>query len=661
MHSFLIARYASFICIILLQLSITVFAAWAFTALPVQAADLGIVEPFLVIVGAMTAFFLPPIMLADLSLRNALPSKAWFEITWIGILWVLELAGGLRLALDANYFACQPAEVLPQVTTQGCIVPKVLLGLVWAVQFLLLFHLVGILVLTIRTPRLKHLPHPLFISIAQNPILQPSMPSFSPVMSPSPSEKPTKSSQYRNKLVRKRASEQLTLNDGDVDMGFWGNDNVDPAESLGPSMREIAAEEALGVKNPSARRRASSLPGSHGNIGHLNPPPVPPLPAHTRTATAPVLFKQRQISMPQLLAPHQVNMNLMPLPQTALLHESPTDYPDQAQPQPIHPQPYYLHPQAPLRERTYSVPIHVFTNTGLASTNTARAHDPLHGVSTSAMRSQTIPTPHPRTSGNIPPIYHVAAATTVTGTPDTQLDVQQMYRFQVPAEALEEVLPVPSFPKTLQTHTASLTDSSPARSRSRYFSRPSQPAVIPDVGRKARQTVQISAPLTSMSTFPEQAARRMSQRPCHAPKRLTIPGLLAPHPPAWPASGASRVTAGLAYPESATLIARRETEKKLNGGVRTLEEPRKAYTRPSIILGIANPTPTPSPGPPTPSIYAPSPEPILYTEARTEQAKHGGRRPRKESLKDLEEGGDLRVTGAELYARYVAERYPSAA
>ncbi|KZO99525.1 hypothetical protein CALVIDRAFT_561379 [Calocera viscosa TUFC12733] len=549
--------------------------------------------------------------------------------------------------MDANYFACQPTPLVPQVTVQGCVAPKVLLGLVWAVDFLLMFHFVGVLGLTIRTPRLNNFPHPLFIAIAQNPVLQPPTPSFSPVMPPSPSGKSIGSGQTRRKLMRKRASEQLTLNDGGIDQGFWGNDSGESDDSVGPSMREIAAEEALGVKNASGRRRASSLPGAQAYRRSATPPPVPPLPPGVRDSAASIPLRQRQISMPHPLGPHQVNMNLMPLPQAHSLPRPQHMQSHQWQPQPIHPQPYYSSASQPAtpRERTYNIPYQVDTAPNRVSKN--------------AMRSQTMPIPDLTTLKNFRDDYNVAPVPPMPTTPRTTFDVQQLYRFPTSAADVVEGA-LPALPQTPRTPAASFSGSSLSRFRSRRPSRATLSTSLPTEDPNPRQPIRISAPLTSMPTFPEQATHRMSQRPSHVPNRLTIPAPLAPQGASWPSKGASRVTVGLAYPEPATVVARRQTESRLNGALHPFEQPRKAYTRPSIILGIANPTPTPSPEPPTPSVYAPSPEPILTPQTRIEQSRQIVGRPRKESLKDLE-AGNLRSTGAELYARYMAERYPSAA
>ncbi|KDQ60721.1 hypothetical protein JAAARDRAFT_559769 [Jaapia argillacea MUCL 33604] len=87
------------------------------------------IDTFLIFLGAFALAFIFTIIFVNLARRRAVTSHVWFECLWVGLFWVMELAGAAALtAIFPNIMCDAQVESLAR---QSCTSSKVLLAFSW--------------------------------------------------------------------------------------------------------------------------------------------------------------------------------------------------------------------------------------------------------------------------------------------------------------------------------------------------------------------------------------------------------------------------------------------------------------------------------------------------------------------------------------------------
>ncbi|KAI0748273.1 hypothetical protein C8Q80DRAFT_729225 [Daedaleopsis nitida] len=87
------------------------------------------VDAYLIAISALGILYIFPVMFVDLLRKNALVGRVWFEALWIGLFWVLQLAGAAAATAMLPSMMCNFAAVL--LIPGSCTTTKILLVFTW--------------------------------------------------------------------------------------------------------------------------------------------------------------------------------------------------------------------------------------------------------------------------------------------------------------------------------------------------------------------------------------------------------------------------------------------------------------------------------------------------------------------------------------------------
>jgi len=97
------------------------------------------ISAYLIFLGAFCLLCVFPILFIDLVRKNAITSRIWFECTWVGLFWVMELSGAAAVSADMSDVMCS-AQV-QQSMMGACTSTRVLMAFTWICTGTLLIYL----------------------------------------------------------------------------------------------------------------------------------------------------------------------------------------------------------------------------------------------------------------------------------------------------------------------------------------------------------------------------------------------------------------------------------------------------------------------------------------------------------------------------------------
>ncbi|KAI0797723.1 hypothetical protein C8Q75DRAFT_801644 [Abortiporus biennis] len=122
-------RYFYFVFFIICNAIIAGLSAWNLS----MAKDLfdysPSVDAYLVFLGVFGVVFMIPIIFFDLFRKNAHANTVWFELGWVWLFWILELAGGAALAAKLPKLMCN--AIVTAFVSDPCTSTRVLLAFSW--------------------------------------------------------------------------------------------------------------------------------------------------------------------------------------------------------------------------------------------------------------------------------------------------------------------------------------------------------------------------------------------------------------------------------------------------------------------------------------------------------------------------------------------------
>ncbi|KAL7283516.1 hypothetical protein ACG7TL_002949 [Trametes sanguinea] len=136
-NSLSVYRYSSFGLFILCNAVICCVSVWNL-ALAEAIGWNPLIDAYMIAISALGLLFIFPVMCIDLLRKNSLVGRVWFECVWLGLFWLLELAGAAAItAILPNMLCSVAADILPS----SCTSTKVLLAFAWiaAVNLLVYF------------------------------------------------------------------------------------------------------------------------------------------------------------------------------------------------------------------------------------------------------------------------------------------------------------------------------------------------------------------------------------------------------------------------------------------------------------------------------------------------------------------------------------------
>ncbi|TBU65666.1 hypothetical protein BD310DRAFT_963449 [Dichomitus squalens] len=136
-------RYSSFALFTLCNAVLCVIAVWNLTL----AQEIGwtpFVDAYLIAIGAAGILWMFPVMFLDQLRKNALVSRVWFECAWVGLFWILNLAGAAAVTAMLPNMMCSFAANL--LLPGACATTDVLLAFSWIGMANLLVYLCVLMV-----------------------------------------------------------------------------------------------------------------------------------------------------------------------------------------------------------------------------------------------------------------------------------------------------------------------------------------------------------------------------------------------------------------------------------------------------------------------------------------------------------------------------------
>ncbi|KAI0093533.1 hypothetical protein BDY19DRAFT_989103 [Irpex rosettiformis] len=97
-------------------------------------------DAYLVFLGALGVVFIIPTVATDILRDNALVNRVWFECLWVGIFWVMELAGASAITASLSSMVCDPSN------KDACTSASVLIVFTWICTMLLMIYLLALTV-----------------------------------------------------------------------------------------------------------------------------------------------------------------------------------------------------------------------------------------------------------------------------------------------------------------------------------------------------------------------------------------------------------------------------------------------------------------------------------------------------------------------------------
>jgi len=98
------------------------------------------VDAYLTFLGAFALLFTFTIIFTEILRKNAITGRLWFETSWVGVFWIMELSGASALSAVAPSAMCSNRVAL--INNDGCSSTRVLLAFSWMITIILLGYLI---------------------------------------------------------------------------------------------------------------------------------------------------------------------------------------------------------------------------------------------------------------------------------------------------------------------------------------------------------------------------------------------------------------------------------------------------------------------------------------------------------------------------------------
>ncbi|KAI8998502.1 hypothetical protein BD414DRAFT_475251 [Trametes punicea] len=137
-HSLSVYRYSCFALFILCNAVLCCVSVWNLAV----AEEIGwnpLIDAYMIAVSALGLLYIFPVMCIDLLRKNSLVGRVWFECVWVGLFWLLDLAGAAAVTAVLPNLLCSSAADL--LSFSSCVSTKVLLAFAWfgAINLLVYF------------------------------------------------------------------------------------------------------------------------------------------------------------------------------------------------------------------------------------------------------------------------------------------------------------------------------------------------------------------------------------------------------------------------------------------------------------------------------------------------------------------------------------------
>lgn len=130
-------RYVFFGIFVICNAIICSAAAWNFGIAQMIGRRMEI-DGYLIFLGAMDLAFVVVISVIELTRKNALTSRVWFECIWLGVLLILHISGAAVLSSAGSGVMCDP--ILVAQIPDACTSLRLTLAASWICAIILLFY-----------------------------------------------------------------------------------------------------------------------------------------------------------------------------------------------------------------------------------------------------------------------------------------------------------------------------------------------------------------------------------------------------------------------------------------------------------------------------------------------------------------------------------------
>jgi len=152
-----IFRYLVFGLFVISNSIICTVAVWNLS-LAQSAGQMVQVDTYLIFLGAFALVFIFTVIFTEILRKNAVTGRLWFETSWVGLFWIMELSGAAALTAIVPTAMCDRRTAL--IINTACSSTRALLAFSWIVTVILLLYLVFLLCTAIvrqqRDPQIWH-------------------------------------------------------------------------------------------------------------------------------------------------------------------------------------------------------------------------------------------------------------------------------------------------------------------------------------------------------------------------------------------------------------------------------------------------------------------------------------------------------------------------
>jgi len=193
-------RYALFAAFVICNAITCSVAVWNLSLAQIVGQNMG-VDVFIISVGALALLFIFLIVILELTLKNTVVGRVWFESAWVGFFFLLNFCASVSLATIGPGIMCTARMM--ELNTGSCNSTRVLLVFDWICTLLLL----GYLILLTASAHMNQKENPrvwqcsvrqvfsVDTRIYRAGLAYPTLPSFveksSPIVAPQPRHPPT--------------------------------------------------------------------------------------------------------------------------------------------------------------------------------------------------------------------------------------------------------------------------------------------------------------------------------------------------------------------------------------------------------------------------------------------------------------------------------------
>jgi NADH:ubiquinone oxidoreductase subunit 6 (subunit J) len=132
-------RYALFAAFVICHAITCSVAVWNLSLAQTVGQNMG-VDVFIISVGAIALLFIFSIIILELTLKNTIVGRVWFESAWVGFFFLLEFCASVSLAAIGPGIMCTARMM--EFNTGSCNSTRVLLVFDWICTLLLLGYLI---------------------------------------------------------------------------------------------------------------------------------------------------------------------------------------------------------------------------------------------------------------------------------------------------------------------------------------------------------------------------------------------------------------------------------------------------------------------------------------------------------------------------------------